>query len=194
MRTSGQCLLRPSCPGACGEWWRPPAASWEPPPLKATPFDLVMISLAALRFNYILQGHIFSTTKSLPTRRPRFSQSFPAPVPITMRTSLLLSTIQLALTGAELTCYYPDTTEATGHIPCNATASNTSEDASACCFGYGNDYCLANGLCWFDGILSRGSCTDKNWAAPSCAQWCQEGNELQFEKRYSDLHSVRGED
>lgn len=41
-------------------------------------------------------------------------------------------------------------------------------------FGYGHAYCLANGLCWFDGILSRGSCTDKNWAAPSCAQWCQE--------------------
>ena len=140
-----------------------------------------------------MQGHIYSTTKPLPTTRPCFSPIFPAPVPITMQTSLLLSTIQLALTGAELTCYYPDTTEATGHIPCNATASNTSEDASACCFGYSNDYCLANGLCWFDGILSRGSCTDKNWAAPSCAQWCQEGNDLPFQPRSSDLHYVRGE-
>ena len=92
-----------------------------------------------------------------------------------MSTALLLSPFLLVLTAAELTCYYPDATVATGHIPCNATASDTPNDASACCAGYGNSYCLANGLCWFDGILSRGSCTDKNWASSSCPQWCQEG-------------------
>ena len=87
--------------------------------------------------------------------------------------SLLLGLLVVA--KAELTCYYPDTTVATGHIPCNATASDTLNDASACCFGYGNDYCLANGLCWFDGTLSRASCTDKNWASSACPQWCLEG-------------------
>ena len=94
---------------------------------------------------------------------------------INMRVSLFLLPILSTVIVAELTCYYPDTTVATGHIPCNATASDTPTDASACCFGYGNDYCLANGLCWFDGILSRGSCTDKDWASPSCSQWCLNG-------------------
>ena len=103
--------------------------------------------------------------------------SFSSPIHSAMHPSplFLLSPTLLALTAAEMTCYYPDTTVATGHIPCNATASNTSSDASACCNDSKNGYCLANGLCWDDGILSRGSCTDKNWAAPSCAQWCQQG-------------------
>ena len=97
-----------------------------------------------------------------------------------MRVSLFLIPILSTVIVAELTCYYPDTTVATGHIPCNATASDTPTDASACCSGYGNEYCLANGLCLFDGTLSRGSCTDKNWASPSCSQWCLNGITLFF--------------
>lgn len=103
------------------------------------------------------------------------SSSPPIFIFLTVFTLLLLSPTLLVLTAAELTCYYPDTIVATDHIPCNATASDTLDDDFACCPGNGNDYCLANVLCWYDGVLNRGSCTDKNWASPSCAQWCQKG-------------------
>ncbi|KAF2761860.1 hypothetical protein EJ05DRAFT_535187 [Pseudovirgaria hyperparasitica] len=67
------------------------------------------------------------------------------------------------------TCYYPDHSTTSVDIPCNTTA-----EFSSCC-GAGA-LCLASGLCYIDGVISRGSCSDKSWADASCATACQDDN------------------
>lgn len=77
---------------------------------------------------------------------------------------------------AEIPCYYPDGfTIAPLHTPCNTSASDTPQSASSCCRNYANAYCVSNGLCYDEGVLSRGSCTDKTWKSPSCPQVCTTG-------------------
>ena len=97
------------------------------------------------------------------------------PFPFTFLIAIFLL---LCTTGisAEIPCYYPDgSTIAPLHIPCNTSALGTPQSASACCRNYSNAYCVSNGLCYEDGVLSRGSCTDKSWKSPSCAQDCTTG-------------------
>ena len=72
-------------------------------------------------------------------------------------------------------CYYPDGTEAVGHVVCNSAADNTTENASSCCYGYGNAYCTQNGLCLYGGIVTRTSCTDKTWKSLKCPRVCTNG-------------------
>lgn len=62
-------------------------------------------------------------------------------------------------------CYFPDgETPSPEDVPCNSTAT-----ASACCNK--SNMCMDNGLCLFNGVMSRGSCTDKNWG-PDCPDFC----------------------
>ncbi|WPH04567.1 Hypothetical protein R9X50_00745900 [Acrodontium crateriforme] len=68
--------------------------------------------------------------------------------------------------AAAQSCYYPDGQSISTDVPCNGTAS-----ASACCAS--NSFCLDNGLCYGEGVTSRGSCTDKTWASPACAGYCK---------------------
>lgn len=94
------------------------------------------------------------------------------PLPSTLLT-VTLSLLCTSDVSAEIPCYYPDGfTIAPLHIPCNSSALGTPQSATACCRNYTNNYCLSNGLCYYDGVLSRGSCTDKTWKSPSCAQDC----------------------
>jgi len=65
------------------------------------------------------------------------------------------------------TCYFPDGTIASDS-PC------TNSTTSACCAA--DAYCLDNGLCLTDMVLSRGSCTDQTWKASECASYCQTVN------------------
>lgn len=67
-------------------------------------------------------------------------------------------------------CWYPDGSTPAPDTPCNQTAVDNGQ-TSACC---GADaMCMDNGLCFGKGIVSRGSCTDKNWGEP-CTQYCQD--------------------
>lgn len=81
----------------------------------------------------------------------------------------LLSSLVLN-TAAQRNCWFPDGSTETQDVPCNANA-----EQSACC---GPDaFCLSNGLCMANGVLSRGSCTDRDWADPACAKECTSGEE-----------------
>ncbi|KAK4197162.1 hypothetical protein QBC40DRAFT_107950 [Triangularia verruculosa] len=68
-------------------------------------------------------------------------------------------------------CYYPDGREATSDSPCGPD----TED-SMCCFK-GSPHglaCLANKMCESpDGKIIRGSCTDRTWSSPACANVCR---------------------
>lgn len=87
--------------------------------------------------------------------------------------TILCIILRATVTLAEISCYYPDGyTIAPLHIPCNSSAVGTPKSATACCRDYPNAYCVSNGLCYDEGVLSRGSCTDKTWKSPSCAQEC----------------------
>lgn len=67
---------------------------------------------------------------------------------------------------AQTACWYPDgQTPSPADTPCNANAS-----VSHCCNP--DSYCLANGLCFGGGIISRGSCTDKSWSDVGCGLYC----------------------
>ncbi|KAK4069540.1 uncharacterized protein Triagg1_6964 [Trichoderma aggressivum f. europaeum] len=64
-------------------------------------------------------------------------------------------------------CYYPDGNPS-GDSPCDANA-----EQSACCGGGLGAACLSNKLCQSnDGHIIRGSCSDKNWSSPECADYC----------------------
>lgn len=65
------------------------------------------------------------------------------------------------------TCYYPDGTES-GDVSCGSSGLQAS-----CCGK--TQVCMDNGLCFGNGIMSRGSCTDKNWESESCSQFCSGG-------------------
>ncbi|KAK5137829.1 hypothetical protein LTR08_006597 [Meristemomyces frigidus] len=81
--------------------------------------------------------------------------------------AVLIST-SLVLSTASAQCYYPDGVSLASDTPCNSSAA-----VSACC-GV-QSQCLDNGLCFAQGVLSRGSCTDKDWG-DGCAQYCKDSN------------------
>ena len=77
------------------------------------------------------------------------------------------------LTIGAQTCYWPDRSIETSHIPCQAAASGK---ASACCPYW--DICLDNGLCLpqvGNEVIWRGTCTDQSWQSGDCPQYCQDG-------------------
>lgn len=79
-----------------------------------------------------------------------------------------------------LTCYYPDGSIAESHVPCNADAVSGTDNASACCLGYGDAYCTVNGLCNYRGGLIRASCTDSTWKSLKCPRQCTNGRTFQI--------------
>jgi hypothetical protein len=68
------------------------------------------------------------------------------------------------------TCYYPDGTIGTEHVPCNQTITGFS----ACCNPL--DSCSLSGICLgASGWDYRGSCTDSSWGSANCpaVEWNQ---------------------
>ncbi|KAL7941560.1 hypothetical protein V8C42DRAFT_334922 [Trichoderma barbatum] len=64
-------------------------------------------------------------------------------------------------------CYFPNG-RPSNDFPCNPNAKQ-----SACCGGGLGASCLSNKLCQSnDGNIIRGSCSDKNWSSPECANYC----------------------
>ncbi|KAL7910438.1 hypothetical protein GGI35DRAFT_366664 [Trichoderma velutinum] len=64
-------------------------------------------------------------------------------------------------------CYFPDGSPSSD-FPCNPNAKE-----SACCGGGLGAACLSNKLCKSNnGNIIRGSCSDKNWSSPQCANFC----------------------
>ncbi|KAL6697227.1 hypothetical protein J3F84DRAFT_368357 [Trichoderma pleuroticola] len=64
-------------------------------------------------------------------------------------------------------CYYPNGSPSSD-FPCDPNAKQ-----SACCGGGLGAACLSNKLCQSnDGNIIRGSCSDKNWSSPECANFC----------------------
>ena len=90
--------------------------------------------------------------------------------------ALLFSALLFDLSTADPPlCYFLDGTVADGQVPCNAAATNGTDNASACCQGVGDGYCTQNGLCLYGGILARSSCTDKSWKSLKCPRVCTNG-------------------
>lgn len=77
------------------------------------------------------------------------------------------------------TCYYPGGLES-GHTACG---SSEDGEASACCGEEAT--CLGSGLCFSHGIMSRGSCTDKDWKDEACATVCTQGEAFIWEQQCS---------
>jgi hypothetical protein len=74
----------------------------------------------------------------------------------------------LHVCAAQNKCYYPNGVQSDNDFPCDPNA-----EQSACCGGGFGSVCLSNKLCRGpDGNIIRGSCTDRNWNAPECAQYC----------------------
>ncbi|KAF2716026.1 hypothetical protein K431DRAFT_350639 [Polychaeton citri CBS 116435] len=63
------------------------------------------------------------------------------------------------------TCFFPDGSEAAGHVPCSSDSG-----VSSCCSS--SAFCMDNGLCYGSGLLSRGSCTDSTWNNDQCGLYC----------------------
>ncbi|KAH9827586.1 btb poz domain protein [Teratosphaeria destructans] len=91
---------------------------------------------------------------------------------IVMRSIVLLVAIFFSplATSQSPTCYYPDgQTIASNHTACSSSSS--SSGPSACCAS--DAFCLENGFCFADGVVSRGSCTDRSWNdSTACASAC----------------------
>ncbi|KAL7934403.1 hypothetical protein V8C35DRAFT_302496 [Trichoderma chlorosporum] len=87
-----------------------------------------------------------------------------------MKTLIFINTfLQLLVpcSAAIKQCYYPDGSPSS-NFPCDPNAQQ-----SACCGGGLGATCLSNKLCQSnDGNIIRGSCSDKNWASPQCANFC----------------------
>jgi len=87
-------------------------------------------------------------------------------------TALVLSSIFLTTTTyGHALCYYPNGDSIATDIPSNITSSN----GYAPCCGVGANY-YSSGLCIVDGIISRGSCTDKSYSDSACATECRSFN------------------
>lgn len=86
---------------------------------------------------------------------------------LTTTTVFALVAIVFISSTAAQTCYYPSGLES-GHVACSSPGSEAS-----CCGA--SQVCMSNGLCFGDGIMSRGSCTDKDWDSEECSQFCSEG-------------------
>lgn len=94
------------------------------------------------------------------------------PLLSTYARALALSTLLIIPSTAAQTCYYPDGSES-NHVACRSSGSEAS-----CCDA--SQVCMDNGLCFGDGIMSRGSCTDKDWNSQECSQFCYEGMYQRF--------------
>lgn len=85
--------------------------------------------------------------------------------------TLSFISIVVSITRAQ-TCWYPDgKTQAL-----NDTTCHHSTNHSTCCGQQANGspaYCLSNGLCLIDLVVTRGSCTDASWQSPYCSTYCQ---------------------
>ncbi|KAH7403839.1 hypothetical protein BKA64DRAFT_744362 [Cadophora sp. MPI-SDFR-AT-0126] len=83
--------------------------------------------------------------------------------------STLIATIPsltLAATSSS-SCYYPS-----GNLaPSNDVPCNTDTDGHSACCSEGVA-CLSSGLCFDNGLVSRGSCTDREYADEACASSC----------------------
>ena len=67
-------------------------------------------------------------------------------------------------------CYYPSgEAYPAPDVPCNSSAVAHGGN-SPCCGA--SAMCLDNGLCWGQGVMSRGSCTDKHWGE-ECTPYCK---------------------
>ncbi|MCJ1318708.1 hypothetical protein MMC15_004038 [Xylographa vitiligo] len=85
--------------------------------------------------------------------------------------STLLPVLALsAIVRAQL-CWYPDGKTQAADTPCQVGT------AASCCGQQADGspaYCLSNGLCLSDMVVSRGSCTDQTWQSSACSQHCQQ--------------------
>ncbi|KAM3424555.1 hypothetical protein BST61_g6551 [Cercospora zeina] len=63
-------------------------------------------------------------------------------------------------------CYFPDGS-LSNHKSCSADGT-----PSPCCAS--NAFCLDNGLCFVEGVVTRGSCTDQAWQSGACPGYCKE--------------------
>jgi hypothetical protein len=89
---------------------------------------------------------------------------------VTRRCRALFIAIPTLLSVAHAqTCYYPDGKSISTDVPCNPDAPQ-----SACCGS--DEFCLADGLCYGGGLVTRGSCTDQSWGG-ACAQYCTAGTD-----------------
>ncbi|PGH06537.1 hypothetical protein GX51_02362 [Blastomyces parvus] len=83
----------------------------------------------------------------------------------------LLSFCAIGVRCQSRMCYALDGTEYPFDVPC------TNNEVTTCCND--KDICMSNGLCYLQGnhgfVLSRGSCTDKNWG-PGCTAPCSKYN------------------
>ncbi|KAF2421163.1 hypothetical protein EJ08DRAFT_738318 [Tothia fuscella] len=62
-------------------------------------------------------------------------------------------------------CYFPNGAFAPNYTPCDPGTKN-----SACCST--GQTCTTHGLCFDNGYLARGACTDKNWDNEACPKYC----------------------
>ncbi|MCJ1383250.1 hypothetical protein MMC17_006888 [Xylographa soralifera] len=93
--------------------------------------------------------------------------------------SLSMGTLQsilafITIVRAQL-CWYPDGKTQAPDSPCQVGA------ASSCCGQQADGspaYCLSNGLCLSDMVVSRSSCTDQTWQSSACSQHCQQSTFL----------------
>lgn len=90
---------------------------------------------------------------------------------LTTTTLLMISSTATAQQQNQ-TCYFPDGSES-GHLACSSSGTQ-----AACCGD--SQVCMDNGLCFGDGIMSRGSCTDQDWNSKECSQYCGEGMCFQY--------------
>ena len=75
-------------------------------------------------------------------------------------------------------CYHPDGSIAHDHTPCRSPSIGNGDGAVACCPHA--DICLDNHLCLAQtgpAVIYRGSCTDRKWESPDCAQYCSDGSD-----------------
>lgn len=87
--------------------------------------------------------------------------------------TVLYIILRATVTIAEIQCYYPEGfTIVPVYIPCNPSALGTPQCALARCRSDPNAYCISNGLCYDNGVLSRESCTDEISGSHDYAQIC----------------------
>ena len=70
-------------------------------------------------------------------------------------------------------------------VPCDPLAA-----ASACCVA--GTSCIGNGLCYKQGGIMRGGCTDKNWLASECPTICKSEDGKLAGEYQSEMLSHRG--
>ncbi|KAH7308355.1 hypothetical protein BKA65DRAFT_559835 [Rhexocercosporidium sp. MPI-PUGE-AT-0058] len=84
-------------------------------------------------------------------------------------TAITTALINISLATSSSSCYYPSGALAPD-VPCDTSTTGHS----ACC-GKGVE-CLSSGLCFDEGVISRGSCTDLDFADGACAEYCTDHN------------------